>query len=119
LILGIFQSPLSVRQQLFETSYIRVMHSGRSAQLAFTLGAFLGQDVTLVRLAPFDAAGCCHPEAFCRSTVGFQLGHFRSPMITTNSAGNALPAEVTFKSHPKRLLLSPDLSGIHCLAFWR
>jgi hypothetical protein len=79
--LAFFNLPLSVRQQLFEACNIRAMHGGRSAQMAFAFGAFLGQDVTLVRLASLYAAGCCHPEAFGRSTVGFQLGHFRSPMF--------------------------------------
>jgi hypothetical protein len=115
LILGIFQSPLSVRQQLFEPTYIRFVHGGGGAQMALPLGAFLGQDVTLVGLAPFDAAGCGHPEALGRPAVGFQLGHFSLLYLDDykNPAGNALPAGVTFLCASQGCIFSgPDTGSL-------
>jgi hypothetical protein len=66
--------------------------------MTFPLAALLGQDMTLVGLASLDATGCGHPEAFGRSSVGFQLGHFSLlyKIVTKDSAGNALPAGVAF-----------------------
>jgi hypothetical protein len=87
-----------VRQQLFETTHIRLMHGRSRAQMTFALGAFLGQDVALMGLASLDAARCGHPEAFGRSAVGFQLGHFTLLYLDDykNPVGNALPTGVTF-----------------------
>ena len=52
----------------------------RTAQLAFPLGAFLGENMALERLAAFKAAAACAPEALGRAAVGFDFWHLFAPV---------------------------------------
>jgi len=47
-----------------------------AAQLAFTLGAFLGQNVAAMRLAVFELARCAARKTLRSTTVTFHLGHY-------------------------------------------
>jgi hypothetical protein len=51
------------------------MDGVRAAQVALTLGALLGQDVTTERVVALEAARGSLLETFRRAPVGFQLWH--------------------------------------------
>jgi hypothetical protein len=51
------------------------MDNGRLAQLPFTLGRFLGQDMTHIAMISPNLAGSCYSETLGSTSIGFQLGH--------------------------------------------
>jgi hypothetical protein len=67
-------------------SVICCCHQGVAPQLAFTLCGFLGQDMTLVRLAPLKAPRPGFCEALGGTSVGSNLRHknFRLKNLSLN-----------------------------------
>jgi hypothetical protein len=55
------------------------MNVHSTAQLAFVLGGFLGQDVTLEGLTALDGATGTNAEAFLRCALGLHFGHVHAP----------------------------------------
>ena len=53
---------------------------GRTAQLAFPFGAFLGKNMAFERLAALKAAAPCLPEALGRAAVGLDFWHLFAPV---------------------------------------
>jgi hypothetical protein len=61
------------------------MNRRRLAQLAFTLGAFLGQNMALVRLAALETAVAGASETLGGAAVGFDFWHLFAPTLTIKS----------------------------------
>lgn len=51
------------------------MHGGRSAQLAFVLGRFFGEDVTFERLSALDGTTTPNHETLGSAPFGFHFRH--------------------------------------------
>jgi hypothetical protein len=66
---------LAVGQQLRDGFLIIVMNGNDVTQLAFPLGAFLGQYMTAMRLAMLELAGTVPGKSLGRTAVGFNLWH--------------------------------------------
>jgi hypothetical protein len=64
-----------MRQQALGALDIRRMQGIRAPQLAFALGALLGQYVAPVRVITFEPAGAGLLETLRSASVGFQLWH--------------------------------------------
>jgi hypothetical protein len=60
---------LELLKHVFYVLQIGSRHFGEVTQVAFPLGGLLGQDVTLVRVLPFDLAGA----GFCKPFLGSGL----------------------------------------------
>jgi hypothetical protein len=65
----------SERQHGLDRGYISLMHCGRTAQLAFGFGGFLGEDVALERLAPLDGSATTNLKTLGSAFLGFHLRH--------------------------------------------
>jgi hypothetical protein len=57
------------------------MNRRRTTQLAFPLGAFLGQNMTLMRLAAFETAVAGASETLGCATVGLNFWHLFAPTL--------------------------------------
>lgn len=65
----------AIRQQANRAPHVRRMQGGGIAQLAFSLGTLLGQDVTAVRMIALETAGRSTLETFRRAAIGLHLRH--------------------------------------------
>src|SRR5690606_31584601 len=63
------------RQHRLHGGDVRFMDGSRTAQLAFVLRGFLGQDVTLESLAALDGTTAAHLEALGSAFFALHLGH--------------------------------------------
>src|SRR3569833_3219490 len=82
-----------MRQQAADASDVRRMHERVVAQVAFPLGALLGQDVILVHLRALEIAGAGLGKALGGATVRLQFRHGSlTPLISHRwrSAGDTL-----------------------------
>jgi hypothetical protein len=82
------------------------MNRSRTTQLAFPLGAFLGQNMALVRLTAFETAIAGASETLGRAAVGFDFWHLFAPTLTIK-----IPEKITQqgKMHgPEELCASYD-----------
>jgi hypothetical protein len=57
------------------------MNRRRTTQLAFPLGAFLGQNMTLMRLAAFETAVAGASETLGCAAVSFDFWHLFAPTL--------------------------------------
>jgi hypothetical protein len=56
------------------------MDSGRTTQLAFGLGGFLGQNVALESLTTLDSTTWTHAKTLLRAAFGFHFWHDKSAL---------------------------------------
>jgi hypothetical protein len=75
----LFQGTLLQREQPFYMGYVYIGHHSPMGQVAFAFGAFLGQNMTLVSVFPFDASTSGQLEAFFCAGIRF---HFRHLCLT-------------------------------------
>src|SRR5438093_2930183 len=74
-------SPLRVREHRADMLLVRSVHLRSSAQMAFVLGGFLGEDVALERLRALDAPTGADLEALGRAALGLHFGHCTAPVL--------------------------------------
>src|SRR5579883_24056 len=72
-------SPSDVGQHAGDAAGIFLPHDVRTAKIAFALGALLGQDVALERMAGLELAGCGLAEPLGGGPIGLDLGHDPTP----------------------------------------
>lgn len=77
-------TPLTVWQHARNRLLITVMSGDNAAQMAFSLGAFLGQNVAAMRLAMFELARGAARKTFRCTTVTLHLGHYLILQINKN-----------------------------------
>ena len=58
-------------QHILHRLHVGFVHRGRVGQVAFALGAFLGQNMTVVGMLPFDFSSACKRESFFGARFGF------------------------------------------------
>src|SRR6266566_704151 len=68
-------------QQALEAALVGLRHQRGLAQMTLPLGVLLGQDVTLVRVVPAQAAGPRQLDALAERTLGFLFGHRFPPAL--------------------------------------
>ena len=64
------------------------MNSSRTAQLTFSFGGFLGQNVSLKRLTAFDGATAPLRKALGSTFLGFHLRHEKNPIDVLSQVVN-------------------------------
>jgi hypothetical protein len=67
------------------SAFVGLVHNGGLTKVHFALGAFFGQDVAQVLLAPAEFAGASGAEALGGGTPSFHLGH--SVLLLPNYPG--------------------------------
>jgi hypothetical protein len=77
----------SERQHLSHMAHVGLVHIDGATQVPLVLGGFLGQDVSLERLAPLDGASWTDAKAFFRAAFRFHLGHL-SALSSLTAAGD-------------------------------
>src|SRR6266581_3655200 len=98
-------SPLRVREHRADMLLVRSVHLRSSAQMAFVLGGFLGEDVALERLRALDAPTGADLEALGRAALGLHFGHCTAPVLAWRRVA---PTERFPTSAP--LLLEPAVT---------
>ena len=63
-------------QELTNDGQVGVVNDTHLTQVAFTLLALLGQDVTLVSMSSFNLSGAGKGEPFLRSGIRLNFWHF-------------------------------------------
>jgi hypothetical protein len=71
----LFQGTLLQREQPFYMGYVNIGNHSPMGQIAFAFGAFLGQNMTLVSVFPFDASTSGQLEAFFCAGIRFHFRH--------------------------------------------
>jgi hypothetical protein len=79
--------------------------------MTLTLGALLRQDMTTMGLGPLEVAGTALAKALRGTTIGFDLWHFRSPLVVQPWAGGLLIQQPR-QCHHARLLLGHRVAGL-------
>ena len=65
-----------LHQELTHDVQVGLVHDAHLTQVAFTLLALLGQDVTLVSMSSFNLSGAGKGEPFLRSGIRLNFWHF-------------------------------------------
>ncbi len=61
----------SVRQHLLDAFLVAFAHHYVDVEVAFTLGRFLSQNMSRVRMSAFEFARRCRAKTLCRTLVCF------------------------------------------------